>query len=282
MDINNDKQMRVAILDLYEGMANEGIRCIRGIVEEFAKANGLAVVIDEFDVRLKKELPGPEYDIYISSGGPGSPLEDEGGDWEDIYFNWLQQVEDYNKDAANPFKKYVFLICHSFQLACRHYNIGTVCKRRSTSFGVFPVHFSEEGMNEPVFKGIKDPFYAVDNRDYQVIDPNYEALDETKAVILALEKERPHIPLERAIMAVRFNAYMIGFQCHPEADANGMSTYLQTEGRKKTIVDNFGEEKWQSMVAQLSDPEKVLLTYARILPNFLRLAIADWQKQTKR
>jgi homoserine O-succinyltransferase len=279
MDIHQHKNIRVAILDLYEGMANEGIRCIRMIVEEFAKANGLSIVIDEFDVRLKNKVPELNYDIYISSGGPGSPLETAGSEWEDLYFNWLQQVEDYNKEPANKFRKYVFLICHSFQLACRHYNIGKVCKRRSTSFGVFPVHLSEEGMKEPVFKGVTDPFYAVDNRDYQVIDPNYEALDETRATILALEKERPHVPLERAIMAVRFNEYMIGFQCHPEADAGGMSNYLQTEGRKKTIVESFGEEKWQNMVEQLNDPEKVLLTYARILPNFLRLAIADLEKQ---
>ncbi|MEI9933338.1 MAG: hypothetical protein WDM71_00415 [Ferruginibacter sp.] len=40
---------------------------------------------------------------------------------------------------------------------------------------------------------------------------------------MAIEKERPHVALPRAIMAVRFNDYMIGFQFHPEADAVGMS-----------------------------------------------------------
>ena len=40
------------------------------------------------------------------------------------------------------------------------------------------------------------------------------------AKILCIEKERPHVPYERAVMGIRFNEYMIGTQFHPEADAN--------------------------------------------------------------
>ena len=74
-------------------------------------------------------------------------------------------------------------------------------------------------------------------------------------------------------MAIRFNDYFVGTQFHPEADAVGMSMYLQREDRKKTVVDNHGLAKWQSMIDHLNDPEKILFTYNRILPNFLDLAI---------
>ena len=95
--------------------------------------------------------------------------------------------------------------------------------------------------------------------------------------ILAIEKERPHVPLERAIMAVRFNEYMIGTQFHPEADAVGMSLHLQTEEKKKTVIENYGEHKWVSMIEHLNDPDKIMFTYAHILPNFLAIAVNQLQ-----
>ena len=73
-------------------------------------------------------------------------------------------------------------------------------------------------------------------------------------------------------MAVRFNEYMIGTQFHPEADAIGMSKYLQTEEKKKTVVENHGIEKWASMIEQLNDPDKIMFTYSKVLPNFLQIA----------
>nr|MCU0336148.1 GMP synthase [Chitinophagaceae bacterium] len=95
--------------------------------------------------------------------------------------------------------------------------------------------------------------------------------------LLCIEKERPHVPLERAIMAVRFTPYFFGTQFHPEADAIGMSMYLQREDKKQTVIANHGEEKWRSMLEHLSDPDKILYTHDHVLPNFLKLACEHWQ-----
>ena len=267
------KNIRVAILDLYEGIENQGMRCLRELLNQYSEVHNIDIVWDEFDVRLRKEVPELLYDIYISSGGPGSPLESENSEWEKIYFKWLSQVERYNNEPSNTEKKYVLFICHSFQLACRHYKIGTVTKRRSTAFGVFPIHMLQSKKEEPIFAGLNDPFYAVDSRDYQVIRPDHQRLRKMGAALLCIEKERPHVALERAIMAVRFNEYMMGTQFHPEADAVGMTMYLQREDKKKTVIDNHGEEKWKSMIDHLNDPDKILWTYAHIIPNFLSTAI---------
>ena len=66
----------MAILDLYEGAPNEGMRCIREILAMIAPEKS-DIFTDEFEVRLHKKLPGLDYDIYISTGGPGSPLGEE-------------------------------------------------------------------------------------------------------------------------------------------------------------------------------------------------------------
>lgn len=240
--------LRIAILDLYEGQPNQGMRCLRQIISEWSEFHGIQASFDEFDVRLQKQVPDLSYDIYISSGGPGNPLESEGSEWEKVYFNWLSEVENWNNDPRQVNKKFVFFICHSFQLVSRHYGIGKLSKRISTAFGVFPVHVTLEGQRDPVFQGLRDPFYVVDSRDYQVISPDFEKIAAMGAQILCIEKYRPHVPYEQAIMGIRFNSYMIGTQFHPEADAIGMSMYLQTEEKKKTVVENHGEEKWKSMV----------------------------------
>lgn len=270
-------KLKVAVLDLYEGVANQGMRCIREILNQFGEINQIDVEVDEFEVRIEKQVPGTGYDIYISSGGPGSPLDSEGSDWEKVYFNWLAEVEAFNANQANPVKKQVFFICHSFQLACRNYGIAEVSKRKSTSFGVFPVHYLTDAENEPIFEGLQDPFYAVDSRDYQVIEPRHQKIRDMGATILAIEKNRPHVPLERAIMAVRFNENMIGTQFHPEADAIGMLLYLKTPEKKETVIANHGEEKWKSMVEHLNDPDKIMYTYSHILPNFLYQAVSKME-----
>jgi hypothetical protein len=50
---------------MYEGMPNEGMRGIRQLIEEFEADCHMPVKYDVFDVRLKCEVPGADYDIYI-------------------------------------------------------------------------------------------------------------------------------------------------------------------------------------------------------------------------
>jgi GMP synthase-like glutamine amidotransferase len=270
--------VRIAILDLYEGHPNQGMRCIHEIIDRWATANQLRTNIDSFEVRLENKLPDLSYDIYISTGGPGDPLVTRFDDWDISWCNWLDSVERWNANPDNDTKKKVFFICHSFQLASRYFNAGLVCKRRSKAFGVFPVHMLQGGFEELVFEGLHDPFYAVDSRDYQVIQPNHPWLLEMGATILCIEKSRPHVPYERAIMGIRFNEHMIGTQFHPEADPRGMSVWLQTEEKRKTVIENHGEDKLISMLEHLEDPDKIRWTQEHVLPNFLDQAVSQLLK----
>jgi GMP synthase-like glutamine amidotransferase len=275
MNLPKGTQIKVAILDLYEGAANQGMRCIKEIIEEWADIHSYKLSYSTFDVRLKLEIPTIDFDIYISSGGPGSPLESKGTDWENKYFKWIETIEKWNNQPDMFPKKHVLFICHSFQLAAKYYQIGNVCKRNSTAFGVFPIHMLEEGKQEISFEGLNDPFYGVDSRDYQVIEPNHSKIREMRGSILAIEKHRPHVPFERAIMALRFNQYFIGTQFHPEADPIGMLMYLQREDKKKTVIENHGEEKWRSMLEHLQDKEKIIWTHNHVIPNFLNHAVGE-------
>ncbi len=276
MSDNSPKSIRIAILDLYDGFPNQGMRCIRELVNHFAENTRIDVEWDEFEIRKEENLPNLSYDVYISSGGPGSPLDSKNRGWENKFFNWIESVEKYNNKVENRIKKKIFFICHSFQLACRYFEIAQVCQRKSTAFGIFPIHLMQAAGEELVFEGLNNPFYSVDSRDYQVIEPNHNRLEQLGATILAIEKERPHVPYERALMAVRFNENMIGTQFHPEADAIGMSLHLKTAEKKETVIKNYGLDKWQSMIDQLNDPEKIMWTYSHIIPNFLQNVVDEF------
>lgn len=272
MHLTGRPLLRIAILDLYQGADNQGMRCIQQILQEWSIREQIELYIKLFDVRQRAELPGLEFDVYISTGGPGDPLSSRYEEWDIQWCRWLDRTLRHNANPNTSDKKFVFFICHSFQLACRHLNLGMVCKRHSSAFGVFPIHRLPGGDLEPILQGLNDPFYAVDSRDYQVIHPNDHRLEEMGGRTLCLEKERSYVPYERALMAARINPWMIGTQFHPEADAKGMQLYLLQEDRKQQVIENHGEDKWKSMLEQLGDADKIQLTYSQVIPNFLNQA----------
>jgi len=273
----NKKDLNVAVIDLNNGAPNQGMRGIQEILLRFGKENHINLSFDLFDLRQKGEIPGLEYDAYISSGGPGSPLESEGEKWENDFYNLLDQIEAFNQGSEME-KKYAFLICHSFQLACRKYKLGNVTERRSNAFGIFPITLTEEGEQDEIFKGITNPFFSVDSRDWQVIEPDFDAFERKGAKLLAIEKERKHIDLERCMMSIRFSNEIIGTQFHPEADPVGMKMYLLQEEKKEAIIGMHGEQKYLDMLNSLDDPARIVLTQSIILPNFLKQAIGRLQE----
>ncbi len=263
---------RLAILDLYDGTANQGMRCISEILAGFSDR----ISSEVFDVRGKAEVPSLDFDIYISSGGPGSPHEGD-GNWDSKYFDWIDQVWQWNK-AGEGSKKHVFFICHSFQMACKHFGVCEINRRKSKSFGTFPVHMTSKGLSEPLFDGLPDPFYVADFREWQAVQPNAGRIAELGAEILALEKERPHVEFERAIMAMRFSPECFGTQFHPEADPGGMLKHFEDPERRKQIVDEHSELKYLQMIEHLNDGDKIGLTHDIILPLFLARAIRMLQE----
>lgn len=264
--------MRVAILDLYDGAANEGMRSIRQLLEEMSTNFHMPLKYDVFETRLKGDVPDISYDAFISSGGPGSPLDSEGSYWEGKYFALMDSIQEYNHKHPDG-KKHVLLICHSFQIYCRYYGYGLVTKRKSTSFGVMPMHKTFEGHHDPLLRSLGDPFWAVDSRDYQTTEPDDEKIKQRGGSILCLEKYRPTVDLQRAVMAIRFDDAFVGTQFHPEADAVGMRMYLLRDDKKHLVIEKHGEKKYWEMLDHLNDPDKIMQTNHAVLPRFIMMAM---------
>ena len=85
---------KVAILDLYNGEKNQGMRCIIDLVNSFNQLLNFQI----FDVRAKAEIPNfKDFDIFISSGGPGNPY-DGNGVWDVKYYELLDNIWNWNKE----------------------------------------------------------------------------------------------------------------------------------------------------------------------------------------
>lgn len=271
----NQNTIKVAILDMYNGEPNQGMRCIIDVINRFTPV----ISFEIFDVRKKAELPNIEkFDIYISSGGPGNPLVGD-GDWDVKYYEFIDTLNRWNNE--NEVKKHVLFICHSFQMACKHFGLAEITKRNDTSFGVMTIHKTKEGINDPLFEGLDDPFYAIDSRDYQVVQPNLSVFKAKGAKIISLEKIRDYVQYERAIMAVRFTDYFVGTQFHPEADPISFISHLRNKEVKDKIRKMKGKRKFRNMLEDLLDDDKIYRTNETLIPNFLRIAINDLIKTNK-
>ena len=271
--------IRVAIIDLYDSLPNEGMRCIKEIVAQHnQKVNGHTVTYEVFDTRAKAEIPDLSYDLYISSGGPGSPFDGNGKEWEKKYFDWWEAVWRYNQKHVA--KKYVFAICHSFQMMCRFFNLADITQRNSKSFGVLPVHKTPAGEQERLYEGLPDPFYVADFRDWQVVQPNDRVLNELGAEVLSLEKIRPHVAFERSITGIRISPEIVGVQFHPEADPEAMRVHAIKPERKQDIIERFGLEKYNELMERLDDPSLLWHTRNTVMPRFMVEAIQKLRPET--
>ncbi len=267
------RKLRVATIDLYNGEVNEGMRCIRELVTDCGNrfSKNFDLQYDVFETRNKNEVPSvSDYDIFVSSGGPGSPFEGEGCEWEKKYFSLLDDIWSNNQNSDN--KKYIFFICHSFQMMARYFKFAEVGERYKKSFGVHPFSRTLAGETDVLMQHLSNPFYAADFRQYQVINPNEERLLELGAKIVAkeIDKGDGHQP---ALMAVRISNEIAGTQFHPEADPDSMIYHLRQGERKEYVIKEFGEEMYFQMIASLEDPNKIPLTRKMVIPTFLNTAV---------
>jgi GMP synthase-like glutamine amidotransferase len=268
-------QIKIAVLDMYDGEPNQGMRCIIDIINRFNQMVSFQI----FDVRGKNELPEiSKFDIYISTGGPGNPLEGDGV-WDVNYYNLIDSIWKWNKE--NEMKKHVLFICHSFQMACKHFGMAEINKRKDTSFGVMTMHKVNNGLTDPLFEGLNNPFFSIDSRDYQVVRPHLKLFKKMGAEIIALEKIRDHVQYERAIMGIRFSNEIVGLQFHPEADPISFLAHMKNRAFREKIIAMKGRVKFLKMLEYLVEEDKIYLTNETIIPNFLRIAINDLLKHKK-
>lgn len=271
LDWQTGVTIRIAVLDMNNGMRNMGVRNIKRIVEQFAfyvrmQQYGVEFQVDHFHVRDRNEVPEPGYDMYISSGGPGSPYDTDGGDWEQRFAVLLDRILEHN--LSHEHKQYFFGICHSFQLMAKKFNVGEITKRDRRNLGIVPIFRSEAGKQDFMFEGLQEKFYAFDNRDWQVHNPDRRILDQLNARIVSYEGSETQAG--QAVTGIRYSEEMESVQFHPEAEKHAILLRFTDPEEKQHIVDILGEAEYDRFIESVLNPNKLVRTYKAILPGFLR------------
>ena len=119
-------------------------------------------------------------------------------------------------------------------------------------------------------KPLADNFQIADFRSYQITQPNTAKLMKMGAHILAIEKRRPHIDKDQALMAIQFSEWVYGTQFHPEANGDKVKeTFLLEKEKFQTFL---GNKQYEKAVKKLDNIKGINTTQSIILPRFLDFA----------
>jgi homoserine O-succinyltransferase len=266
-----EQHLKVAILSMYRDQESQGMKYLRSILEKESYAFAdLSISYQVFATRESNELPRlSDFDLFISTGGPGDPHDGVGQEWEYNYFEFLRNFQAHNATGIQP--KFLFSICHSFQLLCRFFDIAKVVPRPETCFGTFKCNLENSGKEDVLFNKLPDPFYIVENRNWQCVQPDLEKMESLGIQILAKELNPVSPGAEPALLAFRISPFWVATQFHPETNPAEMKKVYAGGKKVQEVLDKYGPLKMLQILDSLNRKNPSLLdTFECLLPEFIK------------
>ncbi len=266
--------LRLCLVDMNNGVANQATRCFRRTFDALAQqaraANpGLEVHFRHVQPRNLGELPDLHADLVMSSGGPGSPFDGYGDAWCTGYRKFLDSVvEAHLKDPVQATS--LFVVCHSFEIAVTHFAVAEMVKRDALKFGVMPCYITPEGQRTELFRPFGDRLFVWEHRSWEAVDLDEKKLADLGGALWAVES-RPggEIDKGRGNLAFKFAPGVVGTQFHPEADNPGVMAWINRPEHAADLRDVYGNALYERMIKTLKDPSRLARTFALLLPTWL-------------
>lgn len=267
--------LRVGIVDMNAGHANQAIRCIGVLLDQLearvvAKNPGLKMVRTHVSPRDKGDETPRDCDLLVCSGGPGSPFDGDGEEWVDDFGDLLDHVVDENNRTMVGGVGHgpgLFAVCYSFEMAVRHFDVADLRPRATRKFGVMPVYTTDEGREHPLMADFGDRLFAFEHRNWEAVGLDESALAKHGGVLLARESRDGHSKGE-ALMAFDFAPGVEGVQFHPEADRPGVMAWVARPDQAAAFKEAYGITTYERMLKTLDDPNRLARTFALMIPGF--------------
>ncbi len=264
--------LRLCIVDMNNGHVNQAMRCFRGLVAEFFERvkrqnPELACELVEVSPRDTNNPIPTDCDLYLSSGGPGSPFDGEGEPWTFDYARFLDGIVESVLQGGER-QRSVFAICYSFEMVVRHYAVAQIVPRAERKFGIMPVYTTHEGQAHPLLAPFGDRLFAFEHRNWEAVDIDERKLRELGGMVLARES-RDGVSKGRAILGLDVAPGVEAVQFHPEADRAGVVNWISRPEQAAAFKATYGEVTYQAMMRTLDDPRRLARTYALVIPRWL-------------
>jgi GMP synthase-like glutamine amidotransferase len=251
---------------------NQAMRCLRGIATSFfahvARHNPqLPCELVEVSPRDTNNPVPRDCDLYVSSGGPGSPFDGDGQPWADDYGRFADHVVE-GATAGGERQKALFAICYSFEMVVRHYTLAQIGPRAERKFGVMPIYTTPEGQRHPLLAAFGDRLFAFEHRNWEAIELDEGRLRALGGKLLARES-RDGVSKGRALLALDVARGIEAVQFHPEADRPGVMNWVARPEQAAAFKAVYGEVTYQAMLRTLDDPRRLARTFALVIPGWL-------------
>jgi GMP synthase-like glutamine amidotransferase len=265
--------LKLCLVDMNNGVANEATRCFRRIFEAFVQkakaANpGLETTLKHVQPRNLGELPDREVDLVLSSGGPGSPYDGYEEPWCTGYRNFLDSVVERNRADHHRAPK-VFVVCHSFELNVLHFGVGKMRQRPGPKFGLMPAYMTDLGQRHPLYQGFDDRLFAFEHRNWEAVELDETRLKQLGGQLLARESRPGRTDKGEALLSFEFAPGILGTQFHPEADRPGVVAWIHRPEKAEAFKEAYGQELYERMLKSLDDPARLAKTFALLIPGWL-------------
>jgi GMP synthase-like glutamine amidotransferase len=264
--------LRIVIVDMNAGVKNHAMRCFRDIVDHFLKHArrdnpSLDATTTIVQPRNLGELPPAQCDVYLSTGGPGSPFDGYDEPWCIGYRRFLDELVDEHL-RGTPNSRAALLVCHSFEIAVEHFGFASMEKRDKRKFGVMPVYMTEEGLKSPLLGPFGDRLFVWEHREWEAVGLDENKLAETGGELWARES-RDGVSKGRGLAAFRFAPPIEGTQFHPEADKAGALAWMDDPEQREAAITAYGELTYERMRKSLNDPKRIDRTFYTLIPGWL-------------
>lgn len=266
------RPLRVCIVDMNNGHVNQAMRCFRGIAATFfervrAYNPDLACELVEVSPRDTNNPVPRDCDLYMSSGGPGSPFDGDGEPWTFDYAGFIDETIESAIRGGEDMRA-VFAVCYSFEVVVRNLAIAQVVPRVERKFGIMPVYTTPEGQQHPLLSAFGDRLFAFEHRNWEAVDLDERKLASMGGKLLARES-RDGVSKGRAILGLDVAPGLEAVQFHPEADRAGVVNWISRPEQAAAFKATYGEVTYQAMLRTLDDPRRLARTYALVIPSWL-------------
>jgi hypothetical protein len=274
--------LRLCLVDMNAGVKNEAIRCFHRILDGFRalvqRANpNVELVLSHIQPRNLGEAPPADFDLYLSTGGPGSPFDGYDDPWCTKYRDFLDRLVDDALRGGDVVRS-ALVVCHSFEIAVAHTRVARMERRATRKFGMMPVYPTPAGRRSPLLSDFGERFFAWEHREWEAVGLDRARLAEIGGELWATESRvDPDTlalvpgasPKGDGLLVFRFSANIEGTQFHPEADRDGAMAWLVRPEQTAAAVEAYGELTYARMIKSLDDPARLVRTFERFIPGWL-------------